>query len=358
MKAKLSMYIAAMLMLAVLLSVGCSKPAARNDAQIASDVQNKIYSDPSLQGKQIAVQANGGVVTLSGYVDNDAQRNAASNDAGAVEGVKQVMNNLQVQQAAQMPADQQAQQAQQTPPPASAAPARSSNRGTSRGMSRANTPSYSSGGSAGSQTAYNAGQSAPAQNVAPAAPAPPRKVTVPDGTTMSVRLVDPVDSETAHVGDPFRASLNAPVIVDDQVVVPENADVEGRVVNVQSAGKFKGASVLTLELTKLQYNGQSYQVQSNQWTKQGSSRGKNTAAKVGTGAAIGAIIGGIAGGGKGAAIGAGVGAGAGTGVQAVTKGEQIKLGSETVLNFQLQNPVTVTPAQTLNRDRGRRPMNE
>jgi hypothetical protein len=85
-------------------------------------------------------------------------------------------------------------------------------------------------------------------------------------------------------------------------------------------------------------------------TGEGSSRGKNTAAKVGGGAALGAIIGGIAGGGKGAAIGAGIGAGAGTGVQTVTKGQQIKLASESVLNFNLEAPLNVTPSATRNRN--------
>ena len=62
---------------------------------------------------------------------------------------------------------------------------------------------------------------------------------------------------------------------------------------------------------------------------------------MGQGAAIGAGIGAIAGGGKGAAIGAAAGGGLGGGVQAATKGQQIKLPSETVLNFTLQTPLTV-----------------
>ena len=66
--------------------------------------------------------------------------------------------------------------------------------------------------------------------------------------------------------------------------------------------------------------------------------------KVGAGTAIGGIIGAIAGGGKGAAIGAAAGAGVGGGVQAASKSQQIKLPSETVLNFTLQQPVTVVQA--------------
>jgi len=74
-------------------------------------------------------------------------------------------------------------------------------------------------------------------------------------------------------------------------------------------------------------------------------RGKNTAEKVGAGAGIGAIIGAAAGGGLGA------------GAQAVTKSQQIKLPSETVLNFTLQAPVTVV-ATSQSPDAGRQKLNQ
>jgi hypothetical protein len=81
---------------------------------------------------------------------------------------------------------------------------------------------------------------------------------------------------------------------------------------------------------------------SSTYSLAGGSQGKGTAEKVGGGAAIGAIIGAIAGGGKGAAIGAGVG-GAGGGVyQGATGGKQVRIPSETKLDFQLDQPVTVT----------------
>src|SRR5207253_2360227 len=116
---------------------------------------------------------------------------------------------------------------------------------------------------------------------------------------------------------------DTPIDVDGRVVIPANADVQGKVVEAKGAGKFQGSSQLTLELTKVSFNGKSYRIETDQWARTGAARGKNTAAKVGGGAALGAIIGGIAGGGKGAAIGAGVGAGAGTGAQAMTHGQQI-----------------------------------
>jgi hypothetical protein len=126
--------------------------------------------------------------------------------------------------------------------------------------------------------------------------------------------------------------------------VPAGVEVVGHLVDVKSAGKFAGQSAVVLQLDSLTSGGQTYNIQTDQYRKQGSSRGKNTAEKVGGGAVIGSIIGALAGGGKGAAIGAAAGAGVGGGVQAAGKSQQIKLPSETVLNFTLQAPVTVVQA--------------
>jgi hypothetical protein len=165
-----------------------------------------------------------------------------------------------------------------------------------------------------------------------------------------------LDSETNKVGDSFHATLSAPIVIGGETVIPSGADVVGRVANVQSAGRFAGSSLLTLELTSLAVNGKTYNVQTNQWSRQGKGEGKNTATKVGIGTAAGAVLGGLIGGGKGAAIGAASGAGAGTGVAAAKKGEQIKLAPEAVLNFQTINTLTVIPQNNNNRDATRTPL--
>ncbi len=325
------------------LAIGCTR--ARSDAQIASDVQSKIQTDGNVQNKQLTVQSSNGVVVLSGTVSSELERTAAANDAGQVAGVKSVINNLTVTPASAqqaMPEPEQAAASAPAEPPAyHRAARRSSNSGITPGVRRSTRESSSAAPSAPASYDSSAA-SAPA-------PAPVRTVTVPDGTQISVRLIDAVDSEVNQAGDTFRASLAQPVSLDGGIVIPANADIEGRVVDVKSAGHFKGQSLLALELTRLTMNGKSYELRTNEWRKEGSSRGKNTAAKVGGGAAVGALIGGLIGGGKGAAVGATVGAGAGTGVQAATKGQQIKLPSETVLNFQLTNPVTVVPATSTGR---------
>lgn len=324
-----------------LFTAGCSRLGlgARPDAQITSDVQNKINSDASIPDKQITVASDNGVVTLSGAVSSDAVRNTAANDAAQIAGVKTVVNNLTVASAAST--------APEPAPEPAPAPAR-------RAGSRRPTPVARGGQSSGS--ASSAPDTSSAASTAPAtasAPAPPAKITIPAGTQIGIRISSELNSETAQLGDTFRGSVYSPVSVDGQTVIPTTADLEGRVVEVKSAGRFAGQSDLVLELTKVMMDGRTYSIQTDHWTKTGSKRGKATAAKVGGGAAVGAILGGIFGGGKGAAIGAAAGAGAGTGVSAATKGQQIVLKPETVLNFTLESPLTVTPGAPSNR----RPMN-
>ena len=59
-----------------------------------------------------------------------------------------------------------------------------------------------------------------------------------------------------------------------------------------------------------------------------------------------AIIGAIAGGGRGAAIGAGVGAGLGAASEIITKGDQVKVPSETLLDFTLEQDVSIPNVET------------
>jgi hypothetical protein len=174
--------------------------------------------------------------------------------------------------------------------------------------------------------------------------------TIPAGTRLMVRMIDTVNSEENAVGDAFRASLEEDLTVDGAVVAPKGADVTGRLAEVKEAGKFTGKSELKLELTEMVVNGRNYPLVTGEYELAGKSRGKDTAVKVGAGAAIGAVVGAIAGGGKGAAIGAGVGAGAGTAIQIFTKGEQVHVPSETVLEFTLEQDLVIrAPARRTRR---------
>ncbi len=167
-----------------------------------------------------------------------------------------------------------------------------------------------------------------------------QRATVPAGTRLVVRMIDSVDSEKNKVGDKFRASLEEDLAVEGTVVAPRGTDVYGRLAEAKEAGHIAGKSELKLELTDILINQQLQPILTGDYEVSGKSRGAQSAKRVGGGAALGAVIGAIAGGGKGAAIGAGVGAGAGTAIQVITKGEQVRVPSETMLEFRLQQPFT------------------
>jgi hypothetical protein len=183
--------------------------------------------------------------------------------------------------------------------------------------------------------------------VAQAAPIPAGgTITIPAGQSILVRMIDGVDSSKNHVGDIFHASLETDLTVNNSLVARKGTDVYGRLAEAKEAGHISGSSELQLELTRMVIDGHDYPLVSSDYTLQGKGRGSNTAKKVGGGAALGAIIGAVAGGGKGAAIGAGVGAGAGGAVQVLTRGQQVKVPSETLLEFRLQQPAMVAATQS------------
>ena len=166
-------------------------------------------------------------------------------------------------------------------------------------------------------------------------------VSIPAGTRISIRTIDAIDSSRNHVGDRFEASLEEPLWIDGNMVVPKGADVYGRLEESKTTGTFTGRSELKLELTGIVVHGQTLPLVTGEYQVSGKSKGESTAKRTAGGAAIGGIIGAIAGGGKGAGIGAATGAGVGAGSEIITKGDQVKIPSETLLDFTLQQSVTI-----------------
>jgi hypothetical protein len=165
-----------------------------------------------------------------------------------------------------------------------------------------------------------------------------KRISVPAGTRILIRMIDSIDSTKQKAGYRFTASLETNLQVDNVVVAPRGTTVYGRLTSAESAGRMSGSSELTLELTDILINGTAYPLLTSTYEVKGQGEGKKTAKKVVGGAGLGALIGGIAGGGKGAGIGALAGAGAGTAVAASKKGQQLTIPSETLLEFRLQQP--------------------
>lgn len=163
----------------------------------------------------------------------------------------------------------------------------------------------------------------------------PSKVTVPAGTQISVRLIDNIDSAVTGAGQQYRGSIDDPVAVGDQVVIPRGADCSIQVVQVQ------GTKDMALKLQEISIGGKVYHTATDyaELKAEGASKGKKAVRRgVGLGA-LGAGIGGIAGGGKGAAIGAVVGGGVGAISAAGAKGPHLKVPAETRLTFALKSPL-------------------
>lgn len=312
-------------MAAVLLTAGCSRGPS-NEA-VVNDIKAKLYSDAELRAANLSVTAREGIVTLEGEVPSERARYEAFKLASAGQGVVRVEDKMTVAMAQAVP--EPVVEPVRARPSSRLAPSR-----PAANPSPATVPTQAPPPPAPAQ----------AQPAAPAAPEPPRPIQaeIPGGTSLVVRMIDPIDTEVNKVGEKFRASLDVPVSAGSQTVIPAGTDVTVEIMEVKSAGRMAGRSELKLQIVEFELQGKTYPIQTNTHEQLGASEGKKTATKVGVGAAAGAVIGAIAGGGKGAAIGATVGAGGGTAVSAAKKGEQIKVPSETRLTFALQSPVTVT----------------
>jgi len=340
-------------------AAGCSKKV--DDAILATQIKSQMFSDAQLNGANLEVASQDGQVTLAGMVPNDAARYKAYKIANETPGVTKVIDHITVAPPPVLepnrPASSAAPKSNASKDvPVSRAPdkprkARAKNpqepdNPDNNEEIAANTPpnqQEQSSELAATPEAQAQPVAPPAQPSPPPAPPPPqpRQIDVPANSTLTVRMIDGVDSSVNSAGEIFHASLESPLVVDNDVVVPRGADIYVRLVSARSAGRMKGKSELHLELVKMEFQGRSYPLVSNTYSATGSSRGKGTAAKVGGGAALGAIIGAVAGGGKGAGIGAGVGAAGGAIYQGASKGKQVKIPAETRLDFELEQPVTV-----------------
>ncbi len=356
---------ASLLALSVLFCAGCTKPSAPaapettqsapppSDNQIASDVQSRIQADSGLAGASIQAQASNGIVTLAGTVADAAARELAANDAAQVNGVRTVVNNLTVQaaQAAAAPAEDAAmvarrradEEARKRKQQEQARLLREKQKQQAKQEAAAKEAAAQQ---AAAQQAQNTPPPAPVKPSAPPPPPPPpqpvtQMVTVPAGTDLAVRTTESLETGKTQSNDTFHGVLASSLVLNGLTVLPRGASVSGVVLDAKDATHFKGQSELSLGLQQVQTRDQTLQISTSPVVRQGKARGKNTAVKAGGGALLGTLIGALAGGGRGALVGAAAGAGVGAGANAVTRGEQVQIPSESVLHFTLSEPVTV-----------------
>jgi len=189
--------------------------------------------------------------------------------------------------------------------------------------------------------AGSAASSAPAPAPTPTpTPVPADPYTVSHGTVLVVRMIDSIDSDVNKPGETFRATLEEPIVVGANILAPKDTPVTVQLVQVKQSGQLRGEAEIALQLRSLTLNGRTYSLASEFAQVASEGKGGESAKVIGTTAVIGALIGAIAGGKKGAAVGAAAGAGAGVVIQSV-RGKQVRVPSEAVLTFSLEESVTL-----------------
>lgn len=87
--------VCAMVCVVTLVFVGCSSQAA-SDSAVTAKVKSKLATNSETSAIKIGVETNAGVVTLSGTVPTDAEKNKAEQIAKNTNGVKSITNKIVV----------------------------------------------------------------------------------------------------------------------------------------------------------------------------------------------------------------------------------------------------------------------
>jgi hypothetical protein len=328
----------------------------RTDGQIEMDVVHALDAAPSLQNDWITAGTVQGEVTLSGTSASTANRQLAESIAGKVPGVTKVVNNLKVgdpQTAGNgqgQPQDQVDYADQGQPAPAYG------NDVPQQNAPAPQQPAYQPGyqqpqpGYQQAQPGYppppQGGYAQPQPQVAQMPEPPHEPVTLVKGTLLKVRTSEPLSSKKAKDGTPIEFTVVRDVYAAGVLAIPRGATIHGEVLDVKKSGALGGSPELALKLDSLDLGGKSYALDSDPFSVKGPNKAGRTVGNAFGGALLGAIIGGAVGGGGGAAIGAGAGAVGGTAASAATPGPQVWIPAEALMDFHLNNPLTVTPVSS------------
>jgi hypothetical protein len=166
--------------------------------------------------------------------------------------------------------------------------------------------------------------------------------TVRAGREIAIRTSESIDARSPSDSRIYRGVVERDVRSEDgRVMIPGGSNAELILRN-------STRDEVVLDLESVDVHGQRYavsteneSVQAGGSEKQGVGANRRTGKYVGGGAVIGSIIGAIAGGGKGAAIGAAAGAGAGAVGQTVTRGGNVRVPAESLINFRLDQDLRV-----------------
>src|SRR5260370_3453894 len=171
-------------------------------------------------------------------------------------------------------------------------------------------------------------------------PADPTFV-IPRGTKIRVRLAQTLDTKYSRTGSRFAATLDAPIVVGNRVVVPKGTPFTGAILASKPSGRLRGRARLEITLRSFRMENVTYHLATASDTRVSGSHKKRNLALMCGGPAAGSGLGALAGGGAGALIGAGVGAVAGTTTAFITGRKNVKLPLDTPVLFARRTTLAV-----------------
>ncbi|MGO9123480.1 MAG: hypothetical protein ACLP6G_01190 [Terriglobales bacterium] len=183
-------------------------------------------------------------------------------------------------------------------------------------------------------------------------------ISLPTGTSLTVKLENNLATFSSKTGDPFSARVTEAVLLDGKTVIPVGATVQGRVTQVSGPRRIQGRPTIGIFPEALVMpDGQRFVlnaalVDTNlrngaDVNDEGQFKGKGhdgqDLTEIGMATGGGMLVGGLAGGGKGVVIGGAIGATA-TVVHWLGKKKSANLPAGTELVMELSRPLEMTPA--------------
>jgi hypothetical protein len=183
-------------------------------------------------------------------------------------------------------------------------------------------------------------------------------ISLPTGTSLTVKLENNIATYSSKTGDPFSARITEAVLLDGKTVIPVGATVQGRVAQVSEPRRISGRPTIGIFPEALVMpDGQRFALSASlaetnlhngtEVNDEGQFKGRGhdgqDLTEIGMATGGGMVIGGLAGGGKGLVIGGAIGATA-TVVHWLGKKKSATLLAGTELVMELNRPLEMAPA--------------
>lgn len=194
----------------------------------------------------------------------------------------------------------------------------------------------------------------------PAASAPASTTaTLPVGTPVRIKLETALSTSSTVAGDTFSGRVLEDVKLNDRIILPVGATLQGQVARVSEPRRIKGKPMIQLlPQVVILPNGEKYAINAavvdtnkingtsvdDEGRIKGPGHTDRDVMELAAGTGVGAIVGGIAKGGKGSLIGAGVGASA-TVIHWLTKRNSASIPAGSEIIFELSRPMVVEQTQ-------------